>query len=188
MLPSRGAVCSLCLEKTWDRRKARHYRFLFRPRSPAFPERDPERDDHGNIPDLRLTQTDQRGDAVDGRRGTGYAAADLSIRQEQRDHDTDRQLRSGIVRGLRRRLWSGSLSELHQRSHRTCQLIRCARNSPGQTVVLWGTGLGPVTFPDNVAPTAGNVSTPVTATDRRTTRHRRSIPAARPAAPESIRS
>jgi len=36
--------------------------------------------------------------------------------------------------------------------------------SPGQTVVIWGTGLGPVTFPDNVAPTAGNVSTPVTVT------------------------
>jgi uncharacterized protein (TIGR03437 family) len=36
--------------------------------------------------------------------------------------------------------------------------------SPGQTVVLYGTGLGPVTFPDNVAPTAGNVSTPVSAT------------------------
>lgn len=36
--------------------------------------------------------------------------------------------------------------------------------SPGQTVVIWGTGLGPVTFPDNVAPTAGNVVTPVTVT------------------------
>ena len=36
--------------------------------------------------------------------------------------------------------------------------------TPGQTVTIWGTGLGPVTFPDNVAPTAGNVSTPVTLT------------------------
>jgi uncharacterized protein (TIGR03437 family) len=36
--------------------------------------------------------------------------------------------------------------------------------SPGQTVVIWGTGLGPVTFPDNVAPTAGNVATPVSVT------------------------
>ncbi len=36
--------------------------------------------------------------------------------------------------------------------------------SPGQTVIIWGTGLGPVSFPDNVAPTAGNVSTPVTVT------------------------
>lgn len=31
--------------------------------------------------------------------------------------------------------------------------------TPGQVVTLWGTGLGPVTFPDNVAPTAGNVAT-----------------------------
>ena len=30
--------------------------------------------------------------------------------------------------------------------------------APGQTLVIWGTGLGPVTFPDNVAPTAGNVA------------------------------
>jgi uncharacterized protein (TIGR03437 family) len=36
--------------------------------------------------------------------------------------------------------------------------------APGQVVTIWGTGLGPVTFPDNVAPTAGNVSTPVSLT------------------------
>jgi uncharacterized protein (TIGR03437 family) len=36
--------------------------------------------------------------------------------------------------------------------------------APGQVVTIWGTGLGPVTFPDNVAPTPGNVSTPVTVT------------------------
>jgi len=36
--------------------------------------------------------------------------------------------------------------------------------APGQIVEIWGTGLGPVTFPDNVAPTPGNVSTPVTVT------------------------
>src|ERR1700733_6954989 len=36
--------------------------------------------------------------------------------------------------------------------------------SPGQVITIWGTGLGPVTFPDNVAPTAGNVATPVTVT------------------------
>ena len=36
--------------------------------------------------------------------------------------------------------------------------------SPGQTVVIWGTGLGAVTFPDNAAPTAGNVATPVSVT------------------------
>jgi uncharacterized protein (TIGR03437 family) len=30
---------------------------------------------------------------------------------------------------------------------------------PNQTITLWGTGLGPVTFPDNVAPTAGNLPT-----------------------------
>src|SRR5579863_2626856 len=34
----------------------------------------------------------------------------------------------------------------------------------GQTIVIWGTGLGPVTFPDNVAPTAGNVAAPVSVT------------------------
>ena len=33
--------------------------------------------------------------------------------------------------------------------------------NPGQVVTIWGTGLGPVTFADNVAPTAGNISTPV---------------------------
>lgn len=32
--------------------------------------------------------------------------------------------------------------------------------APGQTIILWGTGLGPVTYPDNVAPTAGNLATP----------------------------
>ena len=32
---------------------------------------------------------------------------------------------------------------------------------PGQVITLWGTGLGPVGFPDNVAPTAGNLPTPV---------------------------
>ena len=32
---------------------------------------------------------------------------------------------------------------------------------PGQTIILWGTGLGPVTFPDNVAPTPGSLMTPV---------------------------
>jgi uncharacterized protein (TIGR03437 family) len=36
--------------------------------------------------------------------------------------------------------------------------------APGQVVTIWGTGLGPVTFPDNVAPTPGNVATPVTLT------------------------
>jgi uncharacterized protein (TIGR03437 family) len=36
--------------------------------------------------------------------------------------------------------------------------------TPGQVVTIWGTGLGPVTFPDNVAPTAGNVATPVSLT------------------------
>ncbi len=30
---------------------------------------------------------------------------------------------------------------------------------PNQTITLWGTGLGPVTYPDNVAPTAGNLPT-----------------------------
>jgi len=28
---------------------------------------------------------------------------------------------------------------------------------PGQTITLWGTGLGPVSFPDNMAPQAGNL-------------------------------
>jgi uncharacterized protein (TIGR03437 family) len=37
-----------------------------------------------------------------------------------------------------------------------------APGAPGQIVTIWGTGLGPVTFPDNVAPTAGNVTTTVT--------------------------
>ena len=32
---------------------------------------------------------------------------------------------------------------------------------PGQVVTLWGTGLGPVNGPDNVAPAAGNLPTPV---------------------------
>jgi uncharacterized protein (TIGR03437 family) len=36
--------------------------------------------------------------------------------------------------------------------------------APGQVITIWGTGLGPVTFPDNVAPTAGNVATLVTLT------------------------
>jgi len=31
----------------------------------------------------------------------------------------------------------------------------------GTVVTIWGTGLGPVTFPDNVAPTAGNVAAQV---------------------------
>jgi len=30
--------------------------------------------------------------------------------------------------------------------------------TPGSAVILWGTGLGPVTFPDNVAPSPGNLS------------------------------
>src|SRR5580698_156848 len=34
--------------------------------------------------------------------------------------------------------------------------------APGQVVTIWGTGLGPVKFPDNVAPTPGNVATTVT--------------------------
>ena len=34
----------------------------------------------------------------------------------------------------------------------------------GQVITIWGTGLGPVTFPDNVAPTAGNVAPHVTLT------------------------
>ncbi len=36
--------------------------------------------------------------------------------------------------------------------------------APGQVIVIWGTGLGPVTFPDNVAPTAGNVAATVSVT------------------------
>ncbi len=36
--------------------------------------------------------------------------------------------------------------------------------SPGQVLIIWGTGLGPVTFPDNVAPTVVNIATPVTVT------------------------
>ncbi len=34
-----------------------------------------------------------------------------------------------------------------------------AAAKPNQYIVLYGTGLGPVTFPDNVAPTAGNLPT-----------------------------
>jgi uncharacterized protein (TIGR03437 family) len=34
--------------------------------------------------------------------------------------------------------------------------------APGQVITIWATGLGPVTFPDNVAPTAGNLATLVT--------------------------
>jgi uncharacterized protein (TIGR03437 family) len=33
---------------------------------------------------------------------------------------------------------------------------------PGQAITIWGTGLGPVAYPDNAAPTADNVTTPVT--------------------------
>jgi uncharacterized protein (TIGR03437 family) len=36
--------------------------------------------------------------------------------------------------------------------------------TPGQVVTIWGTGLGPVNFPDNVAPKPGNVATPVSLT------------------------
>lgn len=36
--------------------------------------------------------------------------------------------------------------------------------APGQVITIWGTGLGPVTFPDNAQPTAGNVATPVSVT------------------------
>lgn len=36
--------------------------------------------------------------------------------------------------------------------------------SPGQVIIIWGTGLGPVTFADNVAPTPGNVTTHVSVT------------------------
>jgi len=32
---------------------------------------------------------------------------------------------------------------------------------PGQLVILWATGLGPVTFADNVTPTSGNLATPI---------------------------
>jgi uncharacterized protein (TIGR03437 family) len=32
---------------------------------------------------------------------------------------------------------------------------------PGQTLILWGTGLGPVPYADNIAPTAGNLPTQV---------------------------
>ena len=34
--------------------------------------------------------------------------------------------------------------------------------APGQTITIWATGLGPVTFPDTVAPTPGDVAAPVT--------------------------
>jgi uncharacterized protein (TIGR03437 family) len=33
---------------------------------------------------------------------------------------------------------------------------------PGQTITIWGTGLGPVAYPDNAAPSADNTATPVT--------------------------
>jgi uncharacterized protein (TIGR03437 family) len=33
--------------------------------------------------------------------------------------------------------------------------------TPGQLVILWATGLGPVTFPDNVTPTSGSLPTPI---------------------------
>lgn len=33
---------------------------------------------------------------------------------------------------------------------------------PGQVITIWGSGLGPVAFPDNVAPTAGDVTNDVT--------------------------
>lgn len=36
--------------------------------------------------------------------------------------------------------------------------------TPGQVLTIWGTGLGPVKFADNVAPTPGNVATAVTVT------------------------
>jgi uncharacterized protein (TIGR03437 family) len=35
--------------------------------------------------------------------------------------------------------------------------------TPGQTVILWGTGLGPITGDETQPPAAGNLSTPVTA-------------------------
>jgi uncharacterized protein (TIGR03437 family) len=34
----------------------------------------------------------------------------------------------------------------------------------GQVITIWGTGLGPVTFADNVAPSAGNIAAPVSVT------------------------
>jgi uncharacterized protein (TIGR03437 family) len=34
----------------------------------------------------------------------------------------------------------------------------------GQAITIWGTGLGPVAYPDNAAPTADNLTTPVTVT------------------------
>lgn len=36
-----------------------------------------------------------------------------------------------------------------------------ATAQPGQTMILWGTGLGPVPYGDNVAPTPGNLPTPI---------------------------
>jgi uncharacterized protein (TIGR03437 family) len=33
---------------------------------------------------------------------------------------------------------------------------------PGQTLTLWGTGLGPISGPDNVVPTVANLNTPMT--------------------------
>jgi uncharacterized protein (TIGR03437 family) len=37
---------------------------------------------------------------------------------------------------------------------------RAAAAKPGQAVTLWGTGLGPVPYADNIQPTAGNLATP----------------------------
>jgi uncharacterized protein (TIGR03437 family) len=36
--------------------------------------------------------------------------------------------------------------------------------APGQAIIVWGTGLGPVSFADNVPPTVGNLPVPVTLT------------------------
>src|SRR5579872_1125435 len=48
------------------------------------------------------------------------------------------------------------------KSQPTNSLVQPA--APGQVITISGTGLGPVKFPDNVAPKPGNVATPVSVT------------------------
>ena len=63
----------------------------------------------------------------------------------------------GIFTSLGKGLGPGSLQNFISQNSQPLNSATVTAK-PGQAITLWGTGLGPVSFPDNVAPTAGNLS------------------------------
>ena len=160
---SPAAAYSQYSARTSAQPKARHCRFHFRLRWVVFRSRSPGGHGHAVLSDLRFLRAGERRDAFHRDGGPRDLAPGVQFRQKQRDHHSGRELVAWVICDIECRVRPRRSAKLPQRQQPAVQFYGPARRA-GQAITIWATGLGPVTFPDNVAPTPGNVATPVTVT------------------------